>query len=475
MVFNSITFLIFIGVFFPLYFSLKGRARLWLCFLASYLFYGWWDWRFLGLIATSTVLDFWIGQTLEQTAESTQRKRLLWLSVAVNLGCLAFFKYFNFFLDSFQILLTNIGYSGELGSLQIILPVGISFYTFQSMSYTIDIYYGKIKHEKDWLRFATFIAFFPQLVAGPIVRAKEFLPQFERERKLDHERIIIGLGQVIWGFFKKVAVADSLAPFVDQCFASPTSFGSLHLLIGVIFYSFQIYCDFSGYSDIAIGLARMMGFDFPKNFRTPYFSKDFSEFWTRWHITLSSWLRDYLYIPLGGNRHGTFNTYKNLMITMLLGGLWHGASWVFVFWGFLHGMYLVIQRLFGAYWGQFLEWIRTPKVVRQLINMSLVYTFTCLAWIFFRATDFENALQLISGLGNLESFNLSQVTNKFWVIKGFLLIGVLLLIEVSDFKFDYRSLMVKSVVFRVTSMSILIWLMVFMGTFDSNAFIYFQF
>jgi D-alanyl-lipoteichoic acid acyltransferase DltB (MBOAT superfamily) len=475
MVFNSITFLIFIGLFFPLYFSLKGRARLWLCFLASYLFYGWWDWRFLGLIATSTVLDFWIGQTLEQTSETNKRKRLLWLSVVVNLGFLAFFKYFNFFLDSFQVLLTNIGYSGELGSLQIILPVGISFYTFQSMSYTIDIYYGKIKHEKDWLRFATFIAFFPQLVAGPIVRAKEFLPQFERERKLDHERIIVGLGQVIWGFFKKVAVADSLAPFVDQCFASPTSFGSLHLLIGVVFYSFQIYCDFSGYSDIAIGLARMMGFDFPKNFRTPYFSKDFSEFWTRWHITLSSWLRDYLYIPLGGNRHGTVHTYKNLMITMLLGGLWHGASWVFVFWGFLHGMYLVIQRLFGTYWGQFLQWIRTPKVVRQLINMALVYVFTCLAWIFFRATDFENAIQLISGLGNLESFNLSQVTNKFWVIKGFLLIGVLLLIEVSDFRFDYKSLMVKSVAFRVASMSVLIWLIAFMGTFDSNAFIYFQF
>lgn len=475
MVFNSITFLIFIGVFFPLYFSLKGRARLWLCFLASYLFYGWWDWRFLGLIATSTVLDFWIGQTLEQTSETNKRKQLLWLSVAVNLGFLAFFKYFNFFLDSFQVLLTNIGYSGELGSLQIILPVGISFYTFQSMSYTIDIYHGKIKHEKDWLRFATFIAFFPQLVAGPIVRAKEFLPQFERERKLDHERIIVGLGQVIWGFFKKVAVADSLAPFVDQCFTSPTSFGSLHLLIGVIFYSFQIYCDFSGYSDIAIGLARMMGFDFPKNFRTPYFSKDFSEFWTRWHITLSSWLRDYLYIPLGGNRHGTFNTYKNLMITMLLGGLWHGASWVFVFWGFLHGMYLVVQRLLGTYWEQFLQWIRTPKVVRQLINMALVYVFTCLAWIFFRATDFENALQVISGLGNLESFNLSQVTNKFWVIKGFVLIGILVLIEVSDFRFDYRSLMVKSVVFRVASMSILIWLIAFMGTFDSNAFIYFQF
>ena len=308
MVFNSVSFLIFISVFFPLYFSVRGRIRLWLCLLASYFFYGWWDWRFLLLIASSTALDFYLGQQLEKTEDPQQRGRFLWLSVGVNLGFLGFFKYCNFFLDSFQVLLENLGFGTSMGSLAIILPVGISFYTFQSMSYTIDIYYRKIKPEKDWLRFATFIAFFPQLVAGPIVRAREFLPQFDRVRNLDQERIVLGLAQVLWGFFKKVAIADSLAPFVDQCFASPTSFSSLHLLIGVVFYSFQIYCDFSGYSDIAIGLARMMGFDFPKNFRTPYFSKDFSEFWQRWHITLSSWLRDYLYIPLGGNRHGTFNT-----------------------------------------------------------------------------------------------------------------------------------------------------------------------
>lgn len=475
MVFNSVSFLIFISVFFPLYFSVRGRIRLWLCLLASYFFYGWWDWRFLLLIASSTALDFYLGQQLEKTEDPQQRGRFLWLSVGVNLGFLGFFKYCNFFLDSFQVLLENLGFGTSMGSLAIILPVGISFYTFQSMSYTIDIYYRKIKPEKDWLRFATFIAFFPQLVAGPIVRAREFLPQFDRVRNLDQERIVLGLAQVLWGFFKKVAIADSLAPFVDQCFASPTSFSSLHLLIGVVFYSFQIYCDFSGYSDIAIGLARMMGFDFPKNFRTPYFSKDFSEFWQRWHITLSSWLRDYLYIPLGGNRHGTFNTYKNLMITMLLGGLWHGASWVFVFWGFLHGMYLVVQRLFGKMYGQLLDFIRLPGLIRTTMNVLLVYAFTCFAWIFFRATNFHNALEVINGIIGFENFTFAQVTNKFLILKGGLLITAMLLVEITDFKWDYKRLLLKKPVFRIAAMAILIWIIAFMGTFDSNAFIYFQF
>ncbi|MCI5081835.1 MAG: MBOAT family protein, partial [Saprospiraceae bacterium] len=281
--------------------------------------------------------------------------------------------------------------------------------------------------------------------------------------------------QVIWGFFKKVAVADSLAPFVDQCFASPSSFGSLHLLIGVVFYSFQIYCDFSGYSDIAIGLARMMGFDFPKNFRTPYFSTNFSEFWQRWHITLSSWLRDYLYIPLGGNRHGTWNTYRNLMITMLLGGLWHGASWVFVFWGFLHGMYLVVQRLAGSAYAKILSQLRFPALLRSGINMALVYAFTCLAWIFFRATDFNNALEVINGIGQIESFTFAQVTNKFWVMKGVLLISLLVSIEVLDLRYDYKEVLLRSPAFRIAGMAGLIWLIAFFGTFDSNAFIYFQF
>ncbi|MFK7935019.1 MAG: MBOAT family protein, partial [Saprospiraceae bacterium] len=253
MIFNSLPFLVFITVFLPLYFALRGRARLLLCLAASYFFYGWWDWRFLSLIVTSTLLDYYIGLRLDNTEDQGTRKNLLVASMVVNLGFLAFFKYFNFFIDSFSEAMQSIGLSPGFNTLYIILPVGISFYTFQSMSYTIDAYYKKIKVEHDFIRFATFISFFPQLVAGPIVRASEFLPQFQKDRKFEWDRLTTGFGQILWGFFKKVAVADSLAPFVDQCFAAPDSFSSLHLLIGVIFYSFQIYCDFSGYSDIAIG------------------------------------------------------------------------------------------------------------------------------------------------------------------------------------------------------------------------------
>jgi alginate O-acetyltransferase complex protein AlgI len=297
MIFNSLPFFVFIGIFLPLYFLLKGKARLLLCLIGSYFFYGWWDWRFLSLIVFSTLIDYAVGLKLNKTEEQSKRYRLLLSSMIVNLGFLAFFKYFNFFIGSFAGLLESVGMNANIHSLNIILPVGISFYTFQSMSYTIDVYKKKIAVEKDFIRFATFISFFPQLVAGPIVRASDFLPQFQKDREFDWDRIIAGTSQILWGFFKKVAVADSLAPFVDQCFDAPGGFSSIHLLIGVVFYSFQIYCDFSGYSDIAIGLARILGFDFPQNFRTPYFSKNFSEFWKRWHISLSSWLQDYLYIP----------------------------------------------------------------------------------------------------------------------------------------------------------------------------------
>ncbi|MEM1122301.1 MAG: MBOAT family O-acyltransferase, partial [Bacteroidota bacterium] len=347
MLFNSLAFFGFIGLFLPIYFLLKGNARLWLCLLGSYYFYGCWDYRFLSLIVISTLIDYSVGLLLENNEHQKRRKQLLVVSMMVNLGFLAFFKYCNFFVESFQDLILSMGMTPSFNTLHIILPVGISFYTFQSMSYTIDVYYRKIPVERNLVRFATFIAFFPQLVAGPIVRAKEFLPQFTMDKKFDWYRFNSGSGQMLWGFFKKLVVADSLAPFIDQCFAAPETFSSLHLLVGVFFYSFQIYCDFSGYSDIAIGLARIMGFDFPDNFKTPYFSKGFSEFWQRWHITLSSWFRDYLYIPLGGSRNGTFNTYKNTMLTNLLSGLWHGASWVFVFWGFLHGIYIIVQRLVG--------------------------------------------------------------------------------------------------------------------------------
>jgi len=526
MIFNSLAFIAFISVFLPLYFALKGKARLLLCLAGSYFFYGWWDWRFLSLILFSTLIDYFIGLKLEETEAPTARKTLLTISMAVNLGFLGFFKYFNFFIDSFKDMLASTGYEGSMSTLSIILPVGISFYTFQSMSYTIDVYFKKIKIERDFIRFATFISFFPQLVAGPIVRARDFLPQFQEDKKFEWNRIIAGLSQVLWGFFKKVAVADSLAPFIDQCFANPGNYSSMHLTIGIIFWSFQIYCDFSGYSDIAIGLARMLGFDFPENFRTPYFSKNFSEFWKRWHISLSSWLGDYLYIPLGGNRNGSFGSYffillfmgltifitqwwwlaavfgvmiigtyyfmqrgtkeqvkmftfMNLMVTMLLGGLWHGASWAFVFWGFLHGSYLIIQRLLSPSWNKFLNAIKTPLFIQNALAMGIVYFLTCFAWIYFRAAnepgEFAIANEYIMSIASLENFNFSSVINRFQVLKGFLMIGILLSVEITDFRYDYSELVIQKPVFRVISFAVLLWLIAFFGTFGSNSFIYFQF
>ena len=475
MIFNSLEFFAFIGIFFPVYFMLKGKARLWLCLLGSYFFYSWWNPKLLSLIIISTLIDYSIGLMLDKEVKEKRRKRLLTISMVVNLGFLAVFKYFNFFVESFQDLVLSMGMTPSFTTIHIILPMGISFYTFQSMSYTIDVYYKKIPVEPDIVRFATFISFFPQLVAGPIVRAKEFLPQFKMDKKFDWNRFNSGTGQMLWGFFKKIVVADSLAPFVDQCFAAPETFSSLHLMVGVVFWSFQIYCDFSGYSDIAIGLARTMGFDFPDNFKTPYFSQDFSEFWQRWHITLSSWFRDYLYIPLGGSRNGTFNTYKNTMLTNLLSGLWHGASWVYVFWGFLHGIYIIIQRVIGPRFGKLMDAMRLPKMGRVGINIFLVYSATCFAWIFFRATDFNNALEVINGIGKFENFTFSSIVNKFWFVKGALVIGLLLFVEIADLKFNFSNLVKKEPIFRAVSFATVMMLIAFFGTFGSNAFIYFVF
>jgi alginate O-acetyltransferase complex protein AlgI len=475
MVFNSLTFLIFFALFLPTYFLLRGRQRMWLCLLASYLFYGWWDWRFLGLVLFTTTLDYSLGIAIDNTDNAQRKQRLLWVSVASNLSFLGFFKYFNFFADSFAAMMRTMGVTTNWHTLHIILPIGISFYTFQSMSYTIDVYKKEIKPERDFFRFATFVALFPQLVAGPIVRARQFLPQFQEDKKFEWRRIEEGLAQVIWGFFKKVAIADSLAPFVDQVFGTPQAFGSLHLLIGVVFYSFQIYCDFSGYSNIACGVAQMMGFDFPWNFRTPYFSKNFSEFWTRWHISLSSWLRDYLYVPLGGNRDGTLMTYRNNMLTMLIGGLWHGANWTFVFWGFLHGLYLIVQRIASKPFGKVLDLLHVPALLRGGINIGLVYFFTCFAWIFFRAPTFSVAWTVISGIGCLDGFAWEAVVNKFQVLQGFVSIGLLLTAEIVHQSVNLQALSVNKPIFRVASFAFVLWLIEFFGTFNADSFIYFQF
>ncbi len=539
MIFNSLTFWAFIALFVPIYFALKGNPRLWLSLIASYVFYGWWDWRFLTLISLSTFIDYYLGAFIRDASllrkqntwthvfgygvlmamlclvmnflsanfyaslpyldywwfptiglwlaflvmfltdkvsnQNNRGYRMMVVSMVLNLGFLGFFKYFNFFSDSFANLMNQFGVSASWNTLNIILPVGISFYTFQSMSYTIDVYRKHLEPELNYLKFATFVAFWPQLVAGPIVRAADFLPQFQKDHDFHWDRIITGTGRVLWGFFKKCVVADSLAPFVDQTFAEPNAFTSINLLIGVFFYAFQIYCDFSGYSDIAIGFARILGFDFMENFKKPYFSQNFSEFWSRWHISLSSWLRDYLYIPLGGNRHGNLATYKNNMLTMLLGGLWHGANWTFVFWGLLHGMYLIGQRLLGKPFGTLMNGLRFPGFLKLSINIALTFFFTCLAWIFFRASSFSKASDVISGIAGFEGFSFVNVMNKFMVMKGFLLIGILLAVEISDIKMNWNGIAYRNPSFRIAAYATLLLLIVFFGTFGSGAFIYFQF
>ncbi len=480
MIFNSLPFLVFATIFFLLYFQVHGRARMWLILVAGYVFYGWWDWRFLGLIAFTTVMDFSLGLYIDGTENQKQRRAGVVASIVMNLAFLGFFKYFNFFADSLASLIRSLGMEPSWTTLNIILPVGISFYTFQSLSYTVDVYRRKLPVERDFVKFAAFVSLFPQLMAGPIVRAYDLLPQMSEDKRFEWNRWNSGLGRVLWGFFKKVAIADSLAPFVDQVFGAPETFGSLHLLIGVVFYSFQIYCDFSGYSDIAIGLARMMGFRFPENFRTPYFSRSFSEFWTRWHISLSSWLRDYLYIPLGGNRHGTFQTYRNNMITMLLGGLWHGANWAFVFWGFLHGLYLILQRLVSPIWRSIVRVLRLPRFVDDGFSILTVYCLTLVAWIYFRAgslghASFAVANQVLGGILSGEGFHFGAVINKFQVIKGFLLITILLIAEITNFRWRWNVQQVIHPVLRMAAFAALLWLLAFFGTFGANAFIYFQF
>ena len=475
MLFNSLIFFAFIAGFFPLYVGLRGRARLWLILAASYLFYGWWDWRFLSLIAISTGVDYVIGLQLKTETAAARRKRLLLVSVAVNLGFLAVFKYLGFFTESLIEALRAAGWTGRADPLKIVLPVGISFYTFQTMSYTIDVYRKKLDAELDLLRFACFVAFFPQLVAGPIVRAAHLLPQFRIDQPLRWANVVRGLQMMLWGYFLKVGVADSLATFVDRSFAHVDTLPSSALALGVFFYAFQIYGDFCGYSLIAIGLGRVLGFDLGTNFNRPYFSRSFSEFWQRWHISLSSWLRDYLYISLGGNRGGVAKTYRNLVLTMLLGGLWHGAAFTFVVWGALHGAYLVIQRLAGPAWARLVATLRVPKLAEAVFLGVMVFALTCLAWVFFRAPDFPTAFTLIERVITLDGWSIAAVPAKFQVIKGLGLIAVVILLEAASFRWSLAEAIAERPLLAVCSGAALIWAIALFGTFDNTAFIYFQF
>lgn len=357
--------------------------------LASFVFYGWWDWRFCGLLLASAVLNWAVGKLIGTSRGTPLSTGLMMLGVLINLSILAVFKYFGFFIESAGILLANFGLERDLPLLQIILPVGISFYTFQGISYIVDLKRGDLERAASLPDTVLYISFFPQLVAGPIVRAKHFLPQLNQTPRLSRNAIALGLLLIVWGLFKKTVIAAEIAEgLVDPVFYDPASYGTIDLVFAVYGYAVQIYCDFSAYSDIAIGVAALLGYQFNRNFDQPYRASSFQDFWRRWHISLSTWLRDYLYIPLGGSRGGSISTSKNLFITMVLGGLWHGAAWTFLAWGAFHGLALLIERGLGL-----------ARSGRGLIGIVITFHGVCAAWILFRAPDFATAATYFASLG----------------------------------------------------------------------------
>ena len=392
MLFNSIEFLLFLPIVFLLYwfvFDKKLNYQNLLILVSSYVFYGWWDYRFLSLILLSTIIDYFIGIGISNQVHSKNKKILLWCSIFFNLGVLGFFKYYNFFIDSWIDLFSSFGYDiKSVWTLNIILPVGISFYTFQTMSYTIDIYKGKLKPTKDFISFASFVSFFPQLVAGPIERASNLLPQILKKRVFKYEQGVQGLRLILWGMFKKVVIADSLAPVVNDIFGNYQEFGGGTLWLGAIYFAFQIYCDFSGYSDIAIGTSKLFGFELMSNFKFPYFSRNIGEFWRRWHISLSTWFRDYLYIPLGGSQKGKWKSIRNVFIIFVVSGFWHGANWTFIFWGLFHAMLFLPSFIFNTnrkYTTSIIAQntlLPSPKELIQVITTFLLVT---VGWVFFRS------------------------------------------------------------------------------------------
>lgn len=396
--------------------------------IASYVFYGWWNWRFLFLIIFSSLIDFFIGKKLNQISNDKSRKMLLILSLFANIGLLGFFKYFNFFIESFNQAFLLFGQEFKLSTLNIILPVGISFYTFQTMSYTIDVYKRKMSATKDIIAFLSFVSFFPQLVAGPIERANDLLPQFFKLRKFDYRSSVIGLKQILWGLFKKVVIADSCALVVNELFAQTHSYSGYILVLGLIFFSFQIYGDFSGYSDIAIGLARLFNINLSINFNFPYFSKNIIEFWRKWHISLTKWFRDYLYFPLGGSRLGVNKTIRNILIIFLVSGLWHGANWTFILWGLLHAIVYIIYKLMPKYQ---INQIKNKIAISffSLTQIMFNYLLVSAFWVFFRAENIKSAFYYIKQIIKGIIINPIEIINiNFWLHYPSLIVMILFFI-----------------------------------------------
>lgn len=469
MLFNSITFFIFLPTVLILYWCFRKKLNLQnvILLLSSYVFYGWWDYRFLSLIIASTIVDYFVGLKIHKTHAPHLRKLWLLVSLIFNLGLLCFFKYYNFFVDSWVDAMSVFGFTVKnTWSLQIILPVGISFYTFQTLSYSIDIYRKKISPTKNIIGFAAFVAFFPQLVAGPIERASNLLPQILAKRTYKLNHFSAGIKMMIWGFFLKLVVADRAAIYVNAVYNNVENHDGLTLIVATIMFSFQIYGDFAGYSLIAIGTAKLFGIDLMTNFKRPYYSRSIGEFWKRWHISLSTWFKDYVYIPLGGNRTKKHRWFFNLFVTFLISGLWHGANWTFVIWGALNGIYLIIEA------------ILFKKQRKGVLNILITFILINFSWIFFRANSLEDAWFIVNKVVNKPGYLYfgfgEDITAFFYSI---IAIGILLLVETKrEFMSNRFSLFNnKHEWVRLTSYAFVVFIIFYLGVFGESQFIYFQF
>tara|TARA_R100000935_G_scaffold1517_1_gene4873 strand:+ start:54448 stop:55899 length:1452 start_codon:yes stop_codon:yes gene_type:complete len=483
MLFNSLDFAVFLPVVFLLYWFVARKKLTYqnlLVVAASYVFYGWWDYRFLSLIIFSTVLDYSLALRLKKTNKTSQRKLLLWSSVLVNLGFLGIFKYYNFFVDNFITAFTLLGSPIQANTLNIILPVGISFYTFQTLSYTIDVYRRKLEPTTNFIAFSAFVCFFPQLVAGPIERATNFLPQFYKKRIFSNNLATDGLRQMLWGFFKKMVIADNCAIFANEIFENSADLSGSILFLGALFFTFQIYGDFSGYSDIAIGTSRLFGFDLKRNFAYPYFSRDIAEFWRRWHISLSTWFRDYLYIPLGGSKVGAWMQIRNIFIIFIVSGFWHGANWTFIIWGALNALYFLPLLLLKKNRAN-IEIVANNSYLpslREFAGILLTFLLTVIAWVFFRA---ENLTQAIHFLNNMFSADLLSIPEYAFRKRIYPILSLLMFfisIEWFGRRDQYAIATIKKkIIFplRWTFYAFIVFLIgMFMQT-EETPFIYFQF
>ncbi|MCW3786233.1 MBOAT family O-acyltransferase [Plebeiibacterium sediminum] len=485
MLFNSIEFAIFLPIIFVIYWFVVNRnlkVQNLLLLLSSYIFYGWWDWRFLSLIIFSSIIDFTVGLQLGRAKKELNRKWLLFISIFINIGLLGFFKYYNFFIESFIDAFTAFGHSPNIHTLRIILPVGISFYTFQTLSYSIDVYRRKLEPSYDFISFFAFVSFFPQLVAGPIERATNLLPQFYKKRQFNLEQSIDGLRQMLWGLFKKVVVADNLCKIVDPIYNNPDEMSSLVLILGLALFSVQIYTDFSGYSDIAIGISRLLGFNLKINFRYPLFARSIGERWRNWHISLSTWFRDYIYIPMGGSRGSNLNKFKNTLILFTISGFWHGANWTFICWGLLNGLYFAPSMLRGRN-RRHLEPISKSKIFPSFKEFTQIFTtFWLIAttYIFFRADNIQHSkqyfLSILSNTEIRESFRFIE-NNLEDFLKAMFFTSILFLVEwINRDKphglhgvFEMKPIVVRWGLYLAITFSILIY-----GG-EQAPFVYFQF